>query len=102
MSKMNEFKGTKGKWEIKKNDYYIEIFNISDNDNYAWHCNVHFHKKEEFLNYKSDSLCDENLANALLISKSPEMLEMLIQVKDYLGSDIRSKVEKLIKEATNI
>lgn len=31
-----------------------------------------------------------------------EMLEMLVNIKDYLGSDVRIKVEQLIKEATEL
>jgi hypothetical protein len=30
------------------------------------------------------------------------MLEMLKDIKDYLGSDVRMKVDKLIKEATEL
>ena len=40
--------------------------------------------------------------DALEKSKAHEMLEMLKDIKDYLGSDVRMKVDKLIKEATEI
>ena len=40
--------------------------------------------------------------DALEKSNYTEMLEMLKDIKDYLGSDIRMKVDKLIKEATEL
>lgn len=45
---------------------------------------------------------NETKANQLLCSKAPEMLEMLKDIKDYLGSDKRMEVEQLIKEATEL
>lgn len=39
---------------------------------------------------------------ALKDSKAPEMLEMLKDIKDYLGSDKREEVELLIKQATEL
>ena len=63
-----EFKGTKGKWNYEKGTYLentiffsfnngeiIKVSNINDND----------------------EATEETKANALLISKAPEMLEML-------------------------
>jgi hypothetical protein len=41
-------------------------------------------------------------AERMYNGKAPEMLEMLEDVKDYLGSDKRKEVEKLIKQATEI
>jgi hypothetical protein len=49
-------------------------------------------------------------ANALLISKAPEMLNMLQKVNDSFLNDsatieqikLRNKIEKLIKKATKI
>lgn len=40
--------------------------------------------------------------DALEKSNYTEMLEMLKDIKDYLGSDVRMKVDKLIKEATEL
>jgi len=100
-----EFKGTKGKWryEVKfgknrpritvqipvRDDWDREIIlgTISDDE-----CTV------------NSCCCVEEHANALLISKAPEMLDMLIkmknnddwQIEDYL------EIEQLIEEATKI
>lgn len=88
-----KFKGTQGKWGIEKHihglsgNYLIlneEKYQVAIADN-------------EFIRNS-----EITQANALLISKAPEMLEMLEYVKDYLGSDVREKVEKLIKSATEL
>ena len=87
-----KFKGTKGKWNvtnavpngINKLKGHIEV---SSND---WSIACVFND------------INGAKANALLISKAPEMLDMLKDVKDYLGSDKREQVEQLIKEATEI
>lgn len=79
---MSEFKGTKGKWEVKKGEVLNGVYSGKEPI-----CICHGGNKVE---------------NALLISKAPEMLEMLKDVKDYLGSDKRALVVQLIKEATEI
>lgn len=91
-----EFKGTKGKWKIiKRNEPYhngLDIENVCmlyqlPDDN----------ESEDIYN-----------ANALLISKAPEMLEMLIELKDTLadgrtfGYNDYDRLEELIKQATEI
>ena len=93
---METAKFTKGKWSIL-NSYHEE--------NKRWICIF----LEENTDISIDISCDldddknnELEANALLISKAPEMLEMLKDIKDYLGSDKREKVEQLIKEATEL
>jgi hypothetical protein len=47
---------------------------------------------------------EEAKANALLISKAPEMLEMLqnISINEMITPNVRRKADKLIKEATII
>jgi hypothetical protein len=89
-----EFKGTKGKWDLQ-------------NDRFIWgrvgQLIVEIHPtyteaKHPFLTKPTN----EYKANALLISKAPEILEMLKDVKDYLGSDKREQIEQLIKEATEL
>jgi hypothetical protein len=84
-----EFKGTQGKWESFQE--------------YNWH--------EVLVKEPYKSICvinvniEEHKANALLISKAPEMLDML---KDILesqesGETFHSyKIQQLIKEATEI
>lgn len=56
--------------------------------------------------YYFNDEADTSEANALLISKAPEMLEMLIALKDKLGivyyeKEI-SEIENLIKSATTL
>lgn len=101
-----EFKGTKSKWEYKvkhrgsckpaliqviiPTTYYqqvLEVGTISSDD-----CTV-------------PTCCKtEEHANALLISKAPEMLEMLKRVASIEGMypNVVRNISKLIKEATDI
>jgi hypothetical protein len=82
-----EFKGTKGKWRItQENEVGILISG--------------FNPVSDILTVHRYGFTKEENANALLISKAPEMLEMLKDIKDCLGSDKREQVEQLIKEAT--
>lgn len=87
---MDNWKGTKGKWAKKYFGCDPEMFIFSDS-----------HRISIIPNYDSNY---EQKANALLISKAPEMLDMLKQIKDYLakGSYKRAEVEQLIKEATEL
>ena len=81
---MTQFKGTKGKW-------------VQNGEN-----GVHL----------ESGLCialtysENRKANALLISRAPEMIEMLeklVTIEEYLGgSDIEIEIKKLIKEATDL
>jgi hypothetical protein len=85
-----EFKGTKGKWKLEEryNAFYINR-NIDSLD---------IHIKDR--NY------DIAKHDALLISKSPEMLEMLNkilgQTDPHSNSHLYYDIEKLIKEATEL
>lgn len=87
-----EFKGTKGKWEFSENG------------------GVH-------VTTNSGMICDlitssqKDKADALLISKAPEMLEMLKKLKDAMlelmehqdgWEEDYDELEKLIKEATEL
>ena len=86
-----EFKGTKGKWFVnRQDDIFIET------DDKTEKTSVCLMLANGIYDY------DKWRYNALLISKAPEMLEMLKDIKDYLGSDVRMKVDKLIKEATEL
>ena len=87
-----EFKGTKGKWEVY-NPNHIGCINVSfgKNDGFTgyvelWH---HYFENKE-----------EAKANALLISKAPEMLEALkFFVNNNMLSVIGEEVaERLINE----
>ena len=90
-----EFKGTRGKWEYRYdgNDYRYDI--VSD---YGLICST-----------MSAGIKDRY--NALLISKAPEMLEMLKKLKDAMlelmehqdgWEEDYEELEKLIKEATEL
>jgi hypothetical protein len=91
-----EFKGTKGKWEVSIDNNKIIL---TDSGAYAPNAM-----------HKTISTDTELIANALLISKAPEMLEMLQKVNDSLLNDyatleqikLRREIEKLIKEVTEI
>lgn len=86
-----EFKGTKGKLEIIEINL-IDYFQISVVDR----------EKNKIVCQIFDIEKQEAKANALLFSKANEILEKLKDIKDFLGSDKREEVEKLIKEATEI
>ncbi len=91
---MSEFKGTKGKWNVKNIAYDKQWIDVSSEKGII--ARTFYGNMEPIVTDK------ESEANALLISKATEMLEMLKDVKDYLGSDKRKEVEQLIKEATEL
>ena len=80
---MTQFKGTQTPWSIEKDEFNNNL--LISNGRYL----------AEIIN-KQD---------ALLISKAPEMLEMLEKckstLKDHFGYDV-DEIEQLIKEATEI
>ena len=99
---MSEFKGTKGKWFIDNEESHI-----MSNDVY---CNVISTKNTIGLAdiYGDD---EQAKANALLISKAPEMLEMLKEVIEFTKKVqapstfallLRQEIEQLIKSATEL
>lgn len=79
-----EFKGTKGKWVL--NNHVIESY-LGNDIAEVW-----------------DSNDEENQANALLISKAPEMLELLQSLvsSEMTPLAIRKQAKQLIKEATEL
>lgn len=88
-----ETKFTKGKW--KK-------YRPTDN-----------HKVTHIVDFKKNSICEMNHycsevsdANALLISKAPEMFEMLLgmltETDDLIHSEIKKDIQQLLKEATEL
>jgi hypothetical protein len=90
-----EFKGTKGKWEVTVSNEYCGDYSIRTE------------------NGSATSFEDE--ANALLISKAPEMLEMLnnqLEFLIYCRDNMKVsrpvfnqkilRIKQLIKEATEI
>ena len=91
---MEEFKGTKGKWSVKHlDDIFIE------NEFGEQICEMQANGIIKYETWRE---------NAKLISKSPEMLEMLQLVVNDLEErgraygDIYTMANQLIKEATNI
>lgn len=89
-----EFKGTKGKWSTNNHCVFVgDEEKIGENII----CRLHMGT----IKY----MVEDQKYNALLISKAPEMLEMLKRViNDRLwGSDDDIEdIEKLIKEATEL
>jgi len=87
-----EFKGTKGKWVFNANDSSENRCFVNNEQIDVWHWGK----------------IEEGKANALLISKAPEMLQMLeILLKEFKASDVRTghikeDLKQLIKEATTL
>lgn len=94
---MSKFKGSKGKWIFKKHDIHKSLAVIS------------------VYNESGDVICrmmrDDNdnneieSANALLISKAPEMLDMLKKCRKTLKEKYHltvTELDDLIKEATEL
>jgi hypothetical protein len=86
-----KFKGTKGNW-----------FTLNQNDEKLWF-NISSHKSVIARTFygPAEPIVTEQEAqyNALLISKAPEMLEMLIKYNSIIKT---KELENLIKEATEI
>ena len=92
---MTNFKGTRGKW-INKNHIHSskthDVHRIDSNLGIA------------ICVLRTNNL-EQKMANALLISKAPEMLEMLefLVENDYVANTENvKKVKQLIKEATEL
>ena len=88
-----EFKGIKGEWKIDLEYKSTERVEIRDSNN---NCFIDV--------WKLGKITEEEMkANAKLISKAPEMLEMLEYLHDRLGTAFtqeKQEIEQLIKEAT--
>ncbi|AXF52387.1 MAG: hypothetical protein [Caudoviricetes sp.] len=82
-----EFKGTKGKFHYHESSYRHFV----SDDNGKDICTM----SEEHHVYLAGY-------NGLLLSKAPEMLEMLKNIKYRLNSEDKWSVEQLIKEATEL
>ena len=83
---MSEFKGTKGKWQV------TPMVNVSDG-------------KKMICATQDNGTQEEMKANALLISKSPEMLEILkiiLEGKCDIPEWKKEMAKQLIKEATEL
>jgi thiaminase len=98
---MEKFKGTKGKWNISTDDKGNHYMNVSGNYEFV-----------KIYSGDSDFIVKMQKANALLISKAPEMLEMLDKIVFLTDNfqvsfqDFKERynleIKQLIKEATEI
>jgi hypothetical protein len=99
---MTEFKGTKGKWAVLQTDEVESHLDIAINTERE-DCVCWVYSKFDYQDFNGK-------ANALLISKAPEMLEMLeemlLDLDGYFIStsmnDTISRCKQLIKEATEV
>lgn len=97
---MKDFKGTKGKWELCKtyNELDVPSFSITSDEGKIAYC------------YNLQICCgvqERSNANALLISKAPEMLAMLERISRIVDDfeewdEENKKIKQLIKEATEL
>jgi len=99
---MTKFKGTQGKWVIKEfhGRHETDISCVDTRIASAKHYN---YGNDDWT--KNDPEPEQGRANAILISKAPEMLEMLENILSILetpnGVINILPIQKLIKEATN-
>ena len=91
-----EFKGSKGKWEVS-------IPEDSNGFIYVGGGQIATCYTVDYKDWEQ-SPTQETKANAILISKAPEMLEMLKEILygDLDPKDVFKKAEQLIKEATEL
>lgn len=94
------FKGTKGKWNIERHQHQLcgDYLIIDEND-----YQLAIADNEYIQDY------EKTKANALLISKAPEMLEMLHRIENILtydtiepNSPLQEEIYNLIKQATEL
>lgn len=92
---MTQFKGTQGKWAW--DELSMKIKGTGDFEGMTVIANV-----SPKMDYSRDMATQS--ANALLISKAPEMLEMLnyLNNKGGLGLETHERLDNLIKEATEL
>jgi len=94
-----KFKGTKGKWNVLICDTNNETKEI------AFITNENHDSLPTDLTIRSSynvEAKEVQRANYLLISKAPEMLEMLIEVIETKADSDYDKIKQLIKEATEL
>jgi hypothetical protein len=93
-----EFRGTKGEW-------ITETFTSENGRETTIVCNTDYNSNRTDIHVRFSAIEETekqtNRANALLISKSPELLEMLQWILSGQHID-NSEIEQLIKEATEL
>ena len=100
-----EFKGTKAPWYINHTRSHIYETKIVCGDIRI--AEAKHYNDEVTDDWKDDPTFEEGRANALLISKAPEMLEAIETTIEELAeinalSNLREYLKQLIKEATEI
>ena len=91
-----EFKGTRGKWRLRNEHNLIFVESPKEEINQPYGQEI---LADDYFNE------EERIYDALLISKAPEMLEMLkscVKAFEQLGMKEPIGVTELIKEATEI
>ena len=103
---MNEFKGTKGKWIVGKanmkdtnKDELVVSMDGGEKTKQGYRLIACISPWEKY-----DSI---DLANALLISKAPEMLHLLKELSELKSSsfildELQERAKQLIKEVTEL
>lgn len=99
-----EFNGNKGNWTFKESEINEDCFTIWGFCERIAELNFHTSLSNKKL---AKNLKKKAESNAKLISKAPEMLEMLVDIRDFIDKDInvsecRTQIDELIKEATTI
>lgn len=95
---MSEFKGTKTEWQLSRGAKTF-VYALNEKGTNAFSLNI---------NNDGRTPLEEQQANALLISKSTEMLEMIsellkeLEFHGYRNSTTIYKANDLIKEATTL
>ena len=97
-----EFRGTRGIWE--KDTYTSE-----NGRETTIVCNTEYNSERTDIHIRFSAIDETeketNRANALLISKAPEMLELLKKIyfgNDYKNPSLHMEIKQLIKEATDL
>jgi len=94
-----DFKGTKGKW-------HIENLHAPKEGKYpAFEIDISTETEENMCTvWYAELFAEEAKANALLISKAPEILQMLERARKALlmVDPLSDEIEQLIKEATEL
>jgi len=101
---MGNFKGTAGRWKVKHSESKssVNVINTSPGDKYKIaRCPYVLTVNCQDFN---DREKQEATANALLISKAPEMLQMLQKISDFIddNENINYKIRLLSREVPNI
>lgn len=89
----HDFKGTKGKWEVVDNGYFLDIKKVGETGDIA-SCIFVATEWEKAVNS-----IQQNKANANLIAAAPEMLEALMKIK---WGDMPVDIESVINKALGL